>query len=294
MAKQHDPISDAKTTTPGSLPQGPAPASADNPAQPPNPNIKIVADAWGEYRATGSQASRNVLLEAYLPIVRFTAERLHTKLPGEVDVGDLIQAGVFGLLDAIDAFDQRRGVKFETYCAPRIRGAILDSLRSIDWVPRLVRARSTQVDQAIKALEMLLGRQPTDAEVAEKLGVSTEEFIKIRKDAGAVGVVSLSRKCYDTDSNKEVREIDMLIDPRQSNPVHVAQRRDMRDMLIKGLSRAERLIIILYYYEGMTMKEIGVTLDLSESRVSQMHSSILARLKAKLQHKSKDFQSAED
>jgi RNA polymerase sigma factor for flagellar operon FliA len=264
-------------------------------ATPPrNPNAKSIAEVWIEYRATGTESARNQLLEFYLPLVRFTAERVHNKLPGEVEVDDLIQAGVFGLLDAIDAFDKERGVKFETYCAPRIRGAILDALRSMDWVPRLVRARSSQVDQACKALEMSFGRQATDEEVAARLNVSGDEFTKIRKDAGAVGVISLSRKWYDTDSNKEVREIDLLIDPRQSDPVSVTQRKDLRDMLIKGLSRAERLIIILYYYEGMTMKEIGVTLDLSESRVSQMHSSILARLKAQLQHKAKDLQSADD
>lgn len=257
-------------------------------------DAKPIAEVWIEYRTTGSEAARNQLIEFYLPLVRFTAERVHNKLPGEVELDDLIQAGFFGLLDAIDAFDKERGVKFETYCAPRIRGAILDALRSLDWVPRLVRARSSQVDQANKALEMALGRQPTDDEVAAKLNVSEDEFSKIRKDAGAVGVISLSRKWYDTDSNKEVREIDLLVDPRQTNPVAVVQSRDLRDSIIKGLSRAERLIIILYYAEGMTMKEIGATLELSESRVSQMHSSILARLKAQLQHKADDLQSADD
>ena len=261
---------------------------------PRDPNAKPIADVWLEYRATGTQSARNQLLEFYLPLVRFAAERLHAKLPGEVELDDLIQAGVFGLLDAIDAFDKERGVKFETYCAPRIRGAILDSLRTADWVPRLVRARSSQVDQAIKALEMALGRQPTDDEVSARLNVNPEEFDKIRKDAGADGVISLSRKWYDTDSNKEVREIDLLVDPRQTNPVVEAQRRDLLTSLTKSLSRAERLIIILYYVEGMTMKEIGGTLELSESRVSQMHSSIIDRLKAQHQHKSKDLQFADD
>ena len=119
--------------------------------------------------------------------------------------------------------------------------------------------------------------------------LSKEEFAKIRKDAGAVGVVSLSRKWFETDSNKDVREIDVIRDPRQENPLSELQRLDLKVLLTKGLSRAERLIVILYYYEEMTMKEIGMTLDLSESRVSQMHSSILARLKAQMQHRDKEF-----
>lgn len=251
-----------------------------------------ISEIWIEYRKAPTEPLRNRLLENYLPLVRYNAERIHTKLPDEVDVEDLMQAGIFGLMDAIDAFDMDRGVKFETYCAPRIRGAILDELRSMDWVPRLVRSRSSQVDHARKKLEMELGRTPTDDELARKMGVNKDEYSKIKKDAGAVGVVSLSRKWFETDSNKDVREIDVLEDARQVNPFSAVQRRDLKDLITKGLSRAERLIVILYYYEEMTMKEIGVTLDLSESRVSQMHSSILARLKAQLQHRSKELEQA--
>ncbi len=252
-----------------------------------------IIDVWNEFKKTANERLRNRLMEHYLPLVKYNAERIHTKLPDEVDVEDLMSAGIFGLMDAIDAFDMERGVKFETYCAPRIRGAILDELRSMDWVPRLVRSRSSQVDQARKSLEMQLGRKPTDDELAEKMGVNQEEYAKIKKDAGAVGVVSLSRKWFETDSNKDVREIDVLEDGRQVNPFAAVQKRDLKDLITKGLTRAERLIVILYYYEEMTMKEIGVTLDLSESRVSQMHSSILARLKAQLQHRSKDLQNDE-
>ena len=253
-----------------------------------------IQDVWNEYKKTADEFLRNRLMEHYLPLVKYNAERIHTKLPDEVDVEDLMSAGIFGLMDAIDAFDMERGVKFETYCAPRIRGAILDELRSMDWVPRLVRSRSSQVEQARKSLEMQLGRKPTDDELSQKMGVNQEEYAKIKKDAGAVGVVSLSRKWFETDSNKDVREIDVLEDARQANPLTSVQKRDLKDLITKNLSRAERLIVILYYYEEMTMKEIGVTLDLSESRVSQMHSSILARLKAQLQHRSRELQQQED
>ena len=249
-----------------------------------------IPEIWIEYKGSPSEALRNVLMEKYLPLVRYNAERIHSKLPDEVDVDDLMSAGIFGLVDAIDAFDLERGVKFETYCAPRIRGAILDELRAMDWVPRLVRARSSQVDGARKSLEMQLGRKPTEQEIAEKMNLDRAEYDKIRKDAGAVTMVSLSHKRYETDSSKDVREIDVLEDPRQVNPLSAVQQRDLKEMITKGLSRAERLIVVLYYYEQMTMKEIGVTLDLSESRVSQMHSSILARLKAQLQHKSRELE----
>ena len=258
-------------------------------ALPPSPAKRPLDQVWVRYRQHATEALRNMLIEHYLPVVKYHAARVYSKLPNEVDVEDLMSAGIFGLMDAIDAFDTGRGVKFETYCAPRIRGAILDELRSMDWVPRLVRSRSSQVDQARKALEMELGRAPTDDELAKKMRVNKEEFTKIRRDAGAVGVVSLSRKWFETDSNKDVREIDVLEDPRQVNPFTAAQKHDLKDLITKGLSRAEQLIVVLYYYEQMTMKEIGVTLDLSESRVSQMHSSILARLKAQLNHRSKEL-----
>ncbi len=249
-----------------------------------------IKKAWTAYKKKPSEKVRNQLMEHYLPLVRYNAERIHTKLPDEVDIEDLMSAGLFGLMDAINAFDLERGVKFETYCAPRIRGAILDELRSMDWVPRLVRSRSSQVDNARKSLQMALGRNPTDDEIRERLGVDEEEYAKIRKDAGATQTVSLSRKWFETDSNKDVREIDVLKDVRQVNPLTQVQKRDLKDLITKGLSRAERLIIILYYYEEMTMKEIGTTLDLSESRVSQMHSSILARLKAQMQHRDTEFE----
>jgi RNA polymerase sigma factor for flagellar operon FliA len=231
-------------------------------------------------------------MENYLHLVRYNAERIHVKLPDEVELDDLMSAGIFGLMDAIAAFDLERGVKFETYCAPRIRGAILDELRSMDWVPRLVRSRAHKLDTASKQLEVELGRSPTNDEIAKRLKVSMGEFEKMAKDASAVGLVSLSRKWFETDSNKDVREIDVLEDKRGADPVREIQRKDLKELMTKGLSRAERLIIILYYFEEMTMKEIGATLDLSESRVSQMHSSILARLRAQMADRKKEFQQA--
>lgn len=248
-----------------------------------------IKEVWIEYKVSRAESLRNILMENYLHLVRYNAERIHVKLPDEVELDDLMSAGIFGLMDAIAAFDLDRGVKFETYCAPRIRGAILDELRSMDWVPRLVRSRAHKLDSATKALEVEMGRSPTSEEVAKRLKVSMNEFEKMAKDASAVGLVSLSRKWFETDSNKDVREIDVLEDKRGADPVREIQRKDLKELMTRGLSRAERLIIILYYFEEMTMKEIGATLDLSESRVSQMHSSIIMRLKAQMANKDKEF-----
>ena len=263
-----------------------------NPAKASTAPTRDIKEVWVEYKKKKTEPLRNILMEHYLHLVRYNAERIHVKLPDEVELDDLMSAGIFGLMDAIDAFDQERGVKFETYCAPRIRGAILDELRSMDWVPRLVRSRAHKLDSASKQLEVELGRQPTNDEIAKRLKVSMGEFEKMAKDASAVGLVSLSRKWFETDGNKDVREIDVLEDKRGADPVREIQRKDLKELMTKGLSRAERLIIILYYFEEMTMKEIGATLDLSESRVSQMHSSILARLKAQMADRKKELQQA--
>ena len=248
-----------------------------------------VEEVWRSYKKAGSEELRNFLIEHYLHLVKSTAERMHMRLPGEVDVEDLMSAGLFGLMDAIDAFDLERGVKFETYCTQRVRGAIFDELRAMDWVPRLVRSRTAKIERARKALEMEMGRRPTDKEVCKQLKVSRAEYKKLQKDSKPVNVVSLNRKWFETDSSKDIREIDVIQDNRQEDPITALHKRDLKLLMTKGLSRAERLIVILYYYEEMTMKEIGMTLDLSESRVSQMHSSILARLQAQMQYRAKEF-----
>ncbi len=244
-----------------------------------------IHDVWVAYKQHGGRELRNYLMEKYLPLVRYIADRIYARLPDEVDVEDLYSAGAFGLMDAIDSFKLEKAVKFETFCAPRIRGAILDELRSMDWVPRLVRSRSAKVAAARNSLLMELGREPTEEEIAQRLGVEEEEFSKLKRDSRAVGVVSLERKWRQSEGGRELREIDVIEDETQANPVSSAQHKDIKALLTKGLSRAERLIVLLYYYEEMTMKEIGATLDLSESRVSQMHSSIIARLKAHMLHR---------
>ena len=248
-----------------------------------------IDQIWEQFHKAHSDHFRNVLMKHYMYLVRYAAERLYSKLPDKVELDDLISAGIFGLMDAIDAFDPARGVKFETYCSPRIRGSILDELRSMDWVPRLVRARAHQLAKATQSLETHLGRKPTKKEIAEELDMGMEEFNRLQRDANAVSLVSLSTKYSDGDGEKDIREIDVIKDEKSQDPLTEAQKRDLKSLLTKGLTRAERLIIVLYYYEEMTMKEIGATLDLSESRVSQMHSSVVQRLKAQMNSRKKEF-----
>lgn len=248
-----------------------------------------IHQIWEKFLKARDDHYRNLLIENYRYLVKYTADRLYSKLPNKVDVDDLISAGNFGLKDAINDFDPFRGVKFETYCTPRIRGSILDELRKMDWVPRLVRARTSQLTKATQSLEAHLGRKPSKEEIAEELDIDTNEFDRIQRDANVISLLSLNTQYHNDDGEKDVREIDIIKDNRSQDPVIEAQKRDLKNLLTKGLTRAERLIITLYYYEEMTMKEIGLTLDLSESRVSQMHSSIIARLNAQMNSRKKEF-----
>lgn len=249
-----------------------------------------IQQVWEAYKADpANQDLRNRLVERYLPLVKYNGERIWSRLPEGVELDDLISAGVFGLMDAIDAFDMTRGVKFETYCVPRIRGAMLDELRTMDWVPRLVRSKASKLNEAIKTLEARHGRQPHDHELAAHLGINQEELEKLIIEANAVGLISLNKKWYETDSYKDVREIDILEDKKGEDPTRRIQKNDLMRLVTKGLNRNERLIIILYYYEELTMKEIGATLDLSESRVSQMHSAIVQRLQQQLERRRPEF-----
>jgi RNA polymerase sigma factor for flagellar operon FliA len=249
-----------------------------------------ILQVWQAFKVDpNNQDLRNRLVEQYLPLVKYNGERIWARLPEGVELDDLVSAGVFGLMDAIDAFDLSRGVKFETYCVPRIRGAMLDELRTMDWVPRLVRSKASKLNEAVKTLEAKMGRSPSEAELAEQLQISVPELEKMMLDANAVNLISLNKKWYETDSYKDVREVDILEDKKGEDPTRRIQKNDLMRLVTKGLNRNERLIIILYYYEELTMKEIGATLDLSESRVSQMHSSIVQRLQSQLERRRPEF-----
>ena len=172
-----------------------------------------IQQLWIDFKQDQSdQRLRNRLIEQYHQLVKYNAERVWAKLPEGVDLNDLISAGVFGLMDAIEAFDLSRGVKFETYCVPRIRGAMLDELRSMDWVPRLVRSKATKLNDGTKRMEDRLGRSPTEIELAEHMELTVPELEKMMRDANAVNLISLNKKWYETDGYKDVREVDIVED----------------------------------------------------------------------------------
>lgn len=255
-----------------------------------------VNDLWNQYKSNPTEEMKKYLVEKYLPMVTHQAIMIGKKLPSNADREDLEDVGVFGLIDAIDNFDLERKVKFETYAAPRIRGAILDELRSMDWVPRNVRHRTNIVNNVRQNVKKETGENPTLEEIQERLGVNDETFAKIQRDSRPVNNISLSRRVNTKRDygSKEVREIDRITSKGEFDPTNELQRKNLKDILTRSLfERAERLIFILYYYENMTMKEIGKVIDLSESRISQMHKKVLIRLKTQLQERGLERQLAE-
>ena len=238
---------------------------------------------WKTYKRTRDENLRNTLIEHHMPLVRSIAERVLQTLPKSIDVDDLTSAGTFGLMDAINGFDLSRGIKFKTYCTTRIRGSILDELRSQDWVPRLVRLKAHRLERAMRTLEGQHGRTPNQAEVAKELDITLEELQAHQAEANAKTIFSLSEKWDDGDDDKELEKVEILADRKSSNPIDTIQQRDALDMITSSLTKKERLIILMYYYEGLTMREIGEITELTESRVCQIHSNVMARLKAQLE-----------
>jgi RNA polymerase sigma factor for flagellar operon FliA len=256
-------------------------------------DLRRVVQLWKQYKKTGARDVRNQLIENYLPLVRNHAERLKAKLPSVVQIDDLTTAGVLGLMDAIEQFDPGRKVKFETFSAIRIRGAMMDELRGLDWVPRLVRQRAKMLAEATASLRAHLGRQPSEEEVAAVMNVTLEEFHRIAADSQPANVFSIYGKRANHNQHSEMddpEDVANLCDHRSSNPILQAQHKTLQEVLVKGFSRSERLIVVLYYYEQLTMKEIGATLDLSESRVSQMHTNIVKRLQVTLSDRVREFE----
>jgi RNA polymerase sigma factor for flagellar operon FliA len=246
---------------------------------------KDIKETWLAYKKTPTQALRNVLMENYLHLVRYNAERIHVKLPDEVELDDLMSAGIFGLMDAIAAFDLERGVKFETYCAPRIRGAILDELRSMDWVPRSVRARARQIERAIAELEARFGRAPTDEEISKKLGISEDELEESLGEISRSSIAALDELWTVSSSGggDQVALIDTIEDESAPDPQGTLSVTEQKEALADAIARLperEKLVVTLYYYEELTLREIGEVLGVTESRVSQLHTKAILRLKA--------------
>ena len=244
---------------------------------------------WRRYKKSSSVETRNQLVEMYLPLVKCIAERVRSKLPSSVQLEDLMSAGVFGLMDAITRYDLDRDVKFETYCSTRIRGAILDELRKLDWVPRLVRSSAHQIEGVSRDLQSKLGRLPSREEVAEAMGLSKERFEDLVNSATAVTMVPFSSKFAYGDDDRHEQGAEIIRDESGVDPVKSLQKSELREVITNGLSEKEKMVIILYYFEELTLKEIGAILELSESRVCQIHSEVLVRLKGMLGPRKQDI-----
>jgi RNA polymerase sigma factor for flagellar operon FliA len=224
-------------------------------------------------------------LETYLPLVKYIAGRLAIGLPRSVEMDDLINAGVLGLVDAYNNFDIGKGVKFETYASLRVRGSILDELRGMDWVPRSTRARSREIERTISQLENRLGRSPSETELAEGLGVSMDEYYVMIEDVSSTSLLSLDDVAYGDEDDKQVALVDTLQAADHDSGLVQLERNELRDILADSLGQLteqERLVVALYYYERLTLKEIGQVLELSESRVSQLHTKSVLSLRVKL------------
>ncbi|MFH1688303.1 MAG: FliA/WhiG family RNA polymerase sigma factor [bacterium] len=242
----------------------------------------VTARDWARYRRYQSPEMRQSLLNQYLPLVRNVASRMAMGFPRSVELSDLVNTGVVGLIEAFGNFDEGRGVKFETYAVPRIRGAILDELRALDWVPRSTRAKSREIDRAYSALEGELGRQPQKGEVAERLDITVGELHKALNDVSGTNILSLDEVIYREDDNRQVPRIETIVDATVSNVLGEIEKGEIRSFLVVAIDRLtdqEKLVIALYYFEELTLKEIGEVMHISESRVSQIHTRAVGKLR---------------
>jgi len=218
--------------------------------------------------------------------VRYVAGRVSSGLPPSVEFAELVSYGVFGLIDAIDKYDHKRGVKFETYAIARIKGAMIDELRADDWVPRSIRSKAREIEQAYLSLESELLRVPTDEEVAEKLQLTTEEYANVLSKMSFMSLVALDELwTVSGDKPDRISLADTVEDVKVKDPSQTFELEEMKDMMASSINRLperERIVVTLYYYEGLTMKEIGEVLSVTESRVCQMHTKAILRLKARL------------
>jgi RNA polymerase sigma factor for flagellar operon FliA len=251
-------------------------------------NVKAVElrELWRRYKVDGDDKARERLVVAYSPLVKFIAGRMASGLPSHVEESDLISYGLLGLIGAIERFDTEREIKFETFAVARIKGAIIDELRSLDWVPRSVRARARQVEKAHSELEAELQRAPSDEEMAAKLEVTVEEFQGILLEIANSSVLALDDlwTFADPEGGSQVSILDTIQDPSAVDPESEAQASELKDRLadaIESLPERERLVIALYYYENLTLREIGEVLGVTESRVSQLHTKAVIGLRSR-------------
>ncbi len=246
-----------------------------------------LRDLWRRYKGEGDAGARERLVVAYSPLVKFVAGRLGAGLPSHVEDADLISYGLMGLIGSIERFEPERGIKFETFAMTRIRGAIIDELRSLDWVPRSVRSRAREIEAAQSKLEHELQRAPSEAELAAQLGFTEEELQAALLEIANSSVYALDELWTISDSSgDQVSLLDTISDPRADDPQESLATSEIKDRLteaVASLPEREQLVVALYYYENLTLREIGEVLGVTESRVSQLHTKAVMRLKSALQ-----------
>jgi RNA polymerase sigma factor for flagellar operon FliA len=248
--------------------------------------MTTIHELWQSYREAPNEALRHQLIEQYAPLARYVVDRLHFQPTGGISYEDLLGQAILGLIEAVDRFDPARGVKFNTFAYYRIRGAVMDMLREMDWVPRSLRAKSTDLVNTMSRLEAELGRPATDDEVAAALHISLEEFDALAQEIGTQTVVSMDEVLESASGDSGVSVRDTLVDDSAVLPDAYTEMQDQRRRLaeaIDALPKNERLVISLYYYDGLTLKEIGKVLGVTESRACQLHSKAVLRLRAAMQ-----------
>jgi RNA polymerase sigma factor for flagellar operon FliA len=247
--------------------------------------LKSEDELWIRYRKTKDPAIRETFIKQYAPLVKYVAGKVAMGMPNNVEFDDLVGYGVFGLMDAIDKYDPEKNVKFKTYAVTRIRGAIFDELRQIDWVPRSVRQKTREIESVISSLEAQLGRTASDQEVAGAMGIDEAEYQKTIQKISGTSILSLNDVWFSGDENDKISIGDSIESPSSLNPDVVVEKEEIRRVIAEAISdlpEKEKKILVLYYYEDLTLKDIGRVLEVTESRVSQLHTKAILRLRSKL------------
>jgi len=246
---------------------------------------KTEEELWELYRKNQDPKIRDMFVKQYAPLVKYVAGKVAVGMPHNVDFDDLVGFGVFGLIDAINKYDPDKHVKFKTYAVTRIRGAIFDELRSIDWVPRSVRQKSREIEDTVHRLEASLGRSATDKEIAAELGMSESDFQKTMMKISGTSILSLNDVWYTSEENDSISIVDSIESPQSLNPDTIVEKEEIKRVIVQAideLPEKEKKVLVLYYYEDLTLKEIGKVLEVTESRISQLHTKAIIRLRSKL------------
>lgn len=246
---------------------------------------KTEEELWTLYKKNRDSKIRDAFVKQYAPLVKYVAGKVAMGMPHNVEFDDLVGFGVFGLIDAINKFDPEKHVKFKTYAVTRIRGAIFDELRSIDWVPRSVRQKAREIEETVQSLEASIGRSASDQEIAAEMGMNIEEYHRVMIKVSGTSIMSLNDVWYTGDENDKVSIVDSIESPQSLNPDIIVEKEEIKKVIVEAINELpekEKKVLVLYYYEDLTLKEIGKVLEVTESRISQLHTKAIMRLRAKL------------